>query len=336
MRYLTGWAESGHERLLVLWVPAVGEPVFLVPGINAAQAERNPAGLRDVRGWGDAEGWDSAFLALLTEAGEGAILIDEEMQAGHLLALQALAPERTFQSASALMTGLRQCKTAAELDALTRSGAVTDAVYAECLPLLREGITEREVKEAVAKAYERRGTRPEFAIIAFGENTALPHHASGDRALRRGDLVIMDIGCRVDDYFSDITRTVAFGEPEPEARKVYEIVYRAHQAAFAAGRPGVTGEAIDRAARDVIEAAGYGQFFIHRTGHGIGLSGHEPPNIVAGNTQPVEVGMCFSDEPGIYLPGRFGVRIENCVTVIADGLRSLNAAPPAELLVIEP
>src|SRR5262249_54068418 len=150
--------------------------------------------------------------------------------------------------------------------------------------------------------------------------------------LKQGDVVIIDIGCRIEDYASDITRTIAFGEPDPEAKSVYETVYAAHRAAYDLARPGVACEEVDAAARSVIDRAGYGEFFIHRTGHGIGLSTHEPPYIVEGNRQPLREGMCFSDEPGIYLPGRFGVRIENIVTVTADGVKYLNEDPPEKML----
>jgi Xaa-Pro aminopeptidase len=229
------------------------------------------------------------------------------------------------------MAQLREIKTADELSLLRCSAEVTDAVYEECLPALREGMTELEMQEVIAQAYKRRGTRPAFAIVCFGANSALPHHHTGESRLKRGDIVVLDIGCVLDGYASDITRTVAFGDPDPEAFRVYEVVYAAHRAAFEAGRPGVTCESVDRAARAVIEQAGYGENFIHRTGHGIGLSTHEPPYIVEGNTRLLEEGMCFSDEPGVYLPGRFGVRVENIVTVTADGLRYLNADPPARL-----
>ncbi|MCC6727985.1 MAG: aminopeptidase P family protein [Chthonomonadales bacterium] len=337
MRYLSGWAEPGHERLLALFVPASGEPAFVVPALNAAQAAANPAAIRDLRSWDDAAGWEGVVSALVNaRVRERAFAIDDELQSGHLLALQRLFPGARWEPGSALMARLREVKESDELAALQRSAAITDAVYEECVRLLREGMTELEMVALLADAYERRGARADFAIVGFGPNSALPHHSPGDAALADGDVAVIDIGCSVDGYASDITRTVAFGTPPPEAGEVYRVVLRAHQAAQGVARPGATCESVDRAARDVIESAGYGERFIHRTGHGIGLSGHEPPYIVAGNTQALRPGMCFSDEPGIYLPGRFGVRIENILTITPDGASSLNAAPPADLPAIRP
>ena len=337
MRYLTGWAETGHERLLVLFVPAEGDPVFLVPSLNAAQAKRNPAGLMTVLGWEDATGWTVKASDLFAEwsvSGRG-VAIDDELDAVHLLDLQKIAPDASYIAAATLMASLREIKSEDELAAMERSAKVTDEVYLEAIGELREGMTERELRDLIVAAYRKRGTRPEFAIVCFGANTAIPHHSPGDVKLEQGDLVLIDIGCKIDDYFSDITRTVAFGQPDPLAFEIYATVYAANKAALDQGRPGMTGEELDAVARGVIADAGYADYFIHRLGHGIGLSGHEHPYIVAGNTQELREGMCFSDEPGIYLPGRFGVRIENILTVTSSGLRSLNADPSAELLVVQ-
>lgn len=338
MRYLTGWAESGHERFLALLVPAEGDPTFVVPAMNAPQAKRNAAGIRDVIGWADEIGWSKPVQRLFRRwrVNRGGLFVDDELDSVHLLALQAIAPRARCSAAGPLMQALREIKTTDELQRLERSARITDCVYEETLSHLRQGMTEEDLQDVVAQAYKERGTRPAFAIVCFGPNSAVPHHHPGDARLKRGDVAILDIGCVLDDYYSDITRTLAFGKPKPKAVEVYDIVHRAYTAALRFGRPGVTGEQVDAAARQVIEDEGYGRYFIHRTGHGIGLSGHEPPNIVKGNTQPLRPGMCFSDEPGIYLPGRFGVRIENVVTVTENGLRSLNAPPPAVLTVVKP
>jgi Xaa-Pro aminopeptidase len=337
MRYLTGWAEYGHERLIALFLPADGEPAFVVPSMNASQAEENPAAIPTVFGWDDKTGWHPAAARILEGwnlAGRG-LAIDDELYSVHLLGIQDLAPGVRCTPAADLMARLREIKTADELALMRRSAEVTDSVYESSLPHIREGMTELQLQDIVTQEYARFGTKPAFALICFGPNTAIPHHHVGEARLRRGSLVVMDIGCLLQDYASDITRTFSFCSPEQEAHEVYNIVHQAHCAAFEVGRPGVTCEAIDAAARKVIEEAGYGEYFIHRTGHGIGLSTHEPPYIVEGNRQPLQVGMCFSDEPGIYLPGRFGVRIENIVTVEADGLRHLNAVPPEKLLVLD-
>jgi Xaa-Pro aminopeptidase len=338
MRYLTGWAEYGHERLIALFLPAEGEPVFVVPAMNASQARDNRAGVPNVIGWEDKTGWRPAVSNLLREwnlNGRG-LAIDDELYSVHLLGIQEIAPGTPCTAAADLMARLREVKTTDELALMRRSGEVTDLVYEYSLLSIREGMTELELQDVITQGYKRKGTKPAFALVCFGPNSAIPHHHVGGARLKQGDVVVIDIGCLLDDYASDITRTVAFGRPEDEAFKVYEIVNQAHRAAFDAGRPGVTCEAVDAAARKVITDAGYGEYFIHRTGHGIGLSTHEPPYIVEGNRQELMAGMCFSDEPGIYLPGRFGVRIENIVTVEENGLRSLNADPPERLLVVNP
>ncbi len=336
MRYLTGWAEHGHERLIAFFVPAAGEPAFIVPAMNAEQARENPAGTLEVFGWSDEEGWQGGMRSLLERSGLNGrgIAIDDEMQAVHLLEIQSLAPSAKCEAAGNLMSSLRAIKSADEIETMRHSGAITDSVYEESLTALTTGITELEFQEVIRQAYVKRGTKPEFALVCFGANSSRPHHSTGPTRLADGDVVVIDIGCKLEGYASDITRTVVFGEPEPEAKRVYDVVYRAHRAAFERIRPGVACEEVDRAARSVIEDEGYGEYFIHRTGHGIGLSTHEPPYIVAGNPQPLREGMCFSDEPGIYLPGRFGARIENIVTLTAGGAEYLNADPPNELLVI--
>ncbi|HXG23558.1 MAG TPA: Xaa-Pro peptidase family protein, partial [Chthonomonadales bacterium] len=335
MRYLIGWAEPGHERLIALFVPATGEPALVVPSINVAQARENRAGIADVRAWADAQGWQGVVAELLEAwhlEGRG-LAIDDELPSGHLLHIQRLAPNVPYVPAGELMARLRAIKSPEEIVWMEQSAAITDAVYEECLSALREGITEVELQDVIATAYARHGTKPAFAIVCFGPHSALPHHRPGSARLKPGDIVIIDIGCVWEEYFSDMTRTIAYGEPDPEARRVYEIVYAAHRAAFRAIKPGVPCEEVDAAARRVISEAGYGEYFIHRTGHGLGLSEHEAPYIVAGNRQPLHEGMCFSDEPGIYLEGRFGVRIENTVTVTAEGARYLNAKPPEKLPV---
>ncbi|MDW8207391.1 MAG: Xaa-Pro peptidase family protein [Chloroherpetonaceae bacterium] len=341
MRYLTGWAEHGHERLVGLLVPREGTPAFLVPQMNVSQAAGNLAGIHQVIGWDDGAGWHDAFQSLVDRwrtDRDGVLLIDDELHAAHLLGIQRLLPAARYRPASEMMTRLREIKSPEEIDALTRAAQQIDAIYAQALEALRAGMTERDLQEWVLEAIRQSGSRPSFTpLICFGPNGAVPHHSPGDTPLQPGDIVIIDIGCVVEGYPSDITRTVSFGAPsDPDADRIYRIVHAAHHAARATARPGVTGEEVDAAARRVIEAAGYGAHFIHRTGHGIGLSTHEPPDIVRGNTRPLQEGMCFSIEPGIYLPGRFGVRIENIVTVTADGVRSLNAEVPDTLPVVAP
>jgi Xaa-Pro dipeptidase len=339
MRYLTGYAENGHKRFLGLFVPAEGEPALIVPAMNAQQAGRNPAGIDRILGWDDTEGWHGRAGELLAEYGVGAgaaVLIDDELYSVHLIGLQSLAPGIRCVAADEVISRLRSLKTPEELAAMERAAQLIDAIYEEAVGELREGMTEVEFQDVIYAGIKRRGTTPSFTpLICFGANGSMPHHHSGQTRLQRGDVVIIDIGCYWDNYCSDITRTVSYGQPsDPDAFRIYDLVNRAHWAARQAARPGVTCEAVDHAARAVITEAGYGPQFMHRTGHGIGLSGHEPPYIRTGDTTPLQPGMCFSVEPGIYLPGRFGVRIENIVTVTTDGVRSLDADAPQQLRVV--
>ncbi len=339
MLYLTGYCEDGHKRLLGLLVPAQGEPAFVVPSMNVQQARSNPAGVSTVIGWEDAIGWHETVRSLLEgwNIGEGAnVLIDDELQSVHLIRFQELFTTFCCHAADGTLSQLRRIKTDAELAAMSAAASLIDTIFEETVPTLREGITETELQEVVLSAIKRHGSTPSFSpLVCFGVNGAMPHHHSDETKLRRGDVVIIDIGCTSDGYASDITRTVAFGEPrDPDARAVYDLVSRAHYAARAAAKPGVSCAVVDAAARDLIAGEGYGDRFLHRLGHGIGLSTHEPPYMHSGTTLPLEPGMCFSVEPGIYLLERFGVRIENIVTVTHDGIRSLNAEPARELRIV--
>lgn len=339
MRYLTGWREGGHERFVGLLVPAQGDPAFVVPSMNAPQAEQTPAGIKTVVGWDDATGWYPGVQKLLQGWGIGAdslLLIDDEMHSVHLLDLQTLYPGIKARAIGKTMSRLREIKTDAEMRSMQRAADLIDAIFEEALTTLREGMTELDLQAFFYDAYKRYGTQASFTPTAcFGANGALPHHHTGATPLKRGDVLVIDVGCLSDHYASDITRTVAFGPPsDPDAERVYEIVNAAHWAAREAAQPGVSGEAVDAAARKVIEDAGYGKQFMHRTGHGIGLSTHEPPYINVGNTEPLLPGMCFSIEPGIYLADRFGVRIENIVTMTPTGVRSLNRDAPRSLRIV--
>jgi Xaa-Pro aminopeptidase len=220
---------------------------------------------------------------------------------------------------------LRAVKDPAELERLTRAGAGADAAYEEILAVRFAGRAETEVAADLAALLRKHGhSQVDFTIVGSGPNGANPHHGAGERVIAEGDTVVLDFGGLRDGYGSDTTRTVHVGPADDEVRTVHDIVRRAQQAAFEAVRPGVTCQEIDRVARQVITEAGYGEYFVHRVGHGIGVTTHEPPYLVEGETRPLVPGMCFSIEPGIYLPGRFGVRIEDIVTVTEDGGRRLN------------
>jgi Xaa-Pro aminopeptidase len=332
LQYLTGFHVYSGERLVALLLPREGEPLFLVPEMNVAQAEGNRAGVSAVRGWSDAEGYVEPLDVVCRELGwtEGRLAADDEMRAAFLLDWQSVCPEAEFYRASRVMHLLRERKDQAELSALRRAGQVADGVIAATHAACRAGISEEEVARIVMAAMQdlEPGCAPYGCIVASGPNSALPHHENGSRALASGDVVILDYGCALEGYNSDITLTVSLGPANDELRRVHEVVWQAQQRALEAIRPGVMAEAIDAAARTVITEAAYGEFFIHRTGHGIGLQVHEPPYLVAGNTAPLEEGMTFSVEPGIYLPGRFGVRLEVIAAVGSQGVELLNLPSP--------
>jgi len=230
---------------------------------------------------------------------------------------------------------LRMIKDDAEIAALRRAGAAIDRVHARVPEFLAPGRTEAEVAADIAEAIVAEGhTEPAFIIVGSGPHGADPHHEYSDRVLQAGDIVVVDIGGPVEPgYNSDCTRTYSLGEPDPEVARRYAVLQQAQRTAVAAVRPGVTAAEVDAAARDVLAAAGLAEYFVHRTGHGIGLSVHEEPYIVAGNDLPLEPGMAFSVEPGIYFPGEWGARIEDIVVVTADGALPVNERPH-ELLVV--
>ena len=300
MKYLSGFSEEGFERLLCLIVPDDRECVFICPSLNAQQARSNPAGITDIRSWNDGEGWDKTLKELSDQLDLdiGIIGVDEGMSARFLLRMQELLPTSLFKSAEKVFSECRIQKDAGELACLQHAAEITDRCGEAAIAACKEGTTEREIAMAVNNFIAAAGSQPAFEpIVAAGSNSALPHHSPGGRKLRNGEVVTLDIGARFDGYNGDITRVVSIGRPTPEAISIYRIVYEAHQAAKTAAGPGVTAQAVDNAARKVIIDAGYGEFFIHRTGHGIGLDEHEEPSIVSGNFQKLLPGMCFSIEP---------------------------------------
>lgn len=334
MGYLADVFEDGHERLLMLAVNAKNDDVTVIAP-TLSETRLRQAGVTDVRTWKDGDDPIHIVTALVHDwaAETSSIGVDDEMPARFVLPFQQALPSARFVTAGDVMGTLRRAKDATELDAMRAVSRIADDVQAAIAAPdhLKPGAPESSIAHTIRSMFLARGGDPTFCIVAAGANSAKPHHEPGADTLKPGDVVIIDIGCVREHYNSDITRTVCVGPASDEAKRIYTIVYDAHMAARAAIRPGVPCEAIDRAARDVIERAGFGDYFIHRTGHGIGLQVHEPPNIVAGSTSPLVEGQCFSVEPGIYLPGKFGVRIENLVTVTATGHESFNADPPSQI-----
>lgn len=332
MGYLHGYHEHAGERFMALAVHADGSVRMICPALSESQARR--AGLPDVRSWKDGEDPIAHLLDLATDwdLRSGIIAVDDEMPAQMLLKMQAALPAALFRAGQPVLSTLMRKKEPTELDLMRRAGRIADDAFEAVLPQIRAGMSERQVAGLLSQAMAERGGVPTFAIVAAGAGAAEPHHLSDDTALESGDVVIMDFGCSVEGYQSDITRTICIGPAPDEAQRVYALVYAAHLSGRKAVRAGVTGDAVDAAARKVIEDAGYGPYFFHRLGHGIGMRGHEEPFIIAGNEEPLEVGNCFSVEPGIYLEGKFGVRIENIVAATQDGHESLNAEPAPRLI----
>lgn len=243
----------------------------------------------------------------------------------HVLGLQQALPESSYVSMTSALPMLRAIKDADELERLAAAGAAADACVEEIATATFAGRRESEIGADLAELLRKHGhSQVDFTVVGSGSNGANPHHELSERVIEPGDMVVLDFGGLKDGYGSDTTRTMHVGDPTDEERKVFEIVRQAQQAGFEAVRPGVACQEVDRAARKVIADAGCGEYSIHRTGHGIGLTTHEPPYMIEGETHPLQPGMCFSIEPGIYLPDRFGVRIEDIVTVTEDGGQRLN------------
>jgi Xaa-Pro aminopeptidase len=322
--YLTGYSPPAvTERLTLLVVAAGRDPALVLPGFE--RGDLAGAGVEFLE-WSDGE--DPYALAAGLLAPGGRYSISDACWALHLLALQEAFPGGSFASMTAALPLLRAVKDADELARMAAAGAAADATFADIVGVPFAGRRELDVADDLARLLLEHGhSSVEFTIVGSGPNGANPHHAAGPRVIAEGDAVVLDFGGVLDGYGSDTTRTVHVGEPSAEHLRVHEVVRAAQQAGFEAVRPGAACQDVDRAARAVIAEAGYGERFTHRTGHGIGVTVHEPPYIVEGETQPLQPGMCFSIEPGIYVPGEFGVRIEDIVAVTEDGGRRLNDSP---------
>ncbi|BEL04879.1 aminopeptidase P family protein [Actinoplanes sichuanensis] len=325
LTYFTGYRPTAiTERITMLVLDADHDPHLIVPILERPDAERAAgAGAVTITDWADGTDPFASAARLLDPKGRYAV--SDNAWALHLLGLQEALPGSAYTSMTGSLPMLRAVKDDDEVARLAAAGAAADAAYEQIVGVRFAGRTEHEIGTNLAVLLREHGhSQVDFTVVGSGPNGANPHHEMGERVIAEGDMVVLDFGGLKDGYGSDTTRTVHVGEPTVQEREVFEIVREAQQAAFEAVRPGVACEQIDRVARDVITRAGYGEFFIHRTGHGIGLTTHEPPYLVAGERRPLVPGMCFSIEPGIYLPGRFGVRIEDIVTVTADGGRRLN------------
>ncbi|MEV0800039.1 Xaa-Pro peptidase family protein [Kribbella sp. NPDC050281] len=330
LRYLLGQPGGSFERLTTLVIPADGAPALVVPKLEAPGYDGLPLEELGVEVVTWVDGDDAYGLAADRLRGSDRVAVSDFTPALHVLALRDALPKAEQTLAGPIVRELRMRKDAAEVEALRKAGAAIDRVHARVGEWLRPGRTEAEVGADIADAIVEEGhVMADFVIVASGPNGASPHHALSDRVIEAGDIVVVDIGGPVaEGYNSDSTRTYAVGTPrDADVAATYAVLRDAQQAAVDAVRPGVSAESIDAAAREVIAAAGFGDFFIHRTGHGIGLDVHEEPYIVGGNGLLLEPGMAFSVEPGIYQPGRWGARIEDIVVVTEDGVEPMNQRP---------
>ncbi|MDJ0630862.1 MAG: Xaa-Pro peptidase family protein [Rhodobacter sp.] len=329
LRWLTGLDPHGDERPVLLAVTA-DHAGLLIPGLNADDARRGTD--LAMYTYADDEGPDAELRRLLADCDalrpELSVAIDETIRADHaLLALDALqSPRRRFTGDT--VGALRAVKEPAEIAALKACSQLNDRALLAGLEALKPGVRERDVRQAIIEAHQAGGAVPAFCIVAFGPNTALPHHHTSDAELQDDMPVLIDTGCVLDGYLSDITRCKWIGDtPDPDYLTITSVLEQANAAAQAAARTGVTAASVDLAARDVVEAAGYGPRFLHRTGHGVGIDVHEPPYVTRTSPTVLESGHVFSIEPGIYLEGRFGVRLENVVVLKDSGAEPLSDLP---------
>ncbi|MEG6616233.1 Xaa-Pro peptidase family protein [Peptococcaceae bacterium 1198_IL3148] len=319
--YFTGtWLES-NERLQAIVIPQQGTPTLLAHEMFKEQVAA--AGV-DMLFWSDGQVAVELLNQYLPSA--GTVAIDNSWPSGNLIQLMQINTHLNFVDSKDILGALRLHKDQVEVARLKESGKTADRVMESLAKFIKPGLTERQVADEIRSQFKQLGvSKLSFdVIVSTGDNCAIPHHVPDGTVLQAGQTVLIDMGGIKDYYCSDITRTFALGQPSLEIRTVYEIVKTAQQQAFLAIKPGVTMEHVDAVARNIITEAGYGQYFTHRTGHGVGIEIHEEPYLAAGNFQRLAEGMVVSVEPGIYLPGKFGVRIEDTVVVTATGAERLN------------
>lgn len=330
LAYFSGLNFHLMERPVVLFLVAGKDPLIVLPTLEQAKLDGLGFKLEAISYPDDPARWQEAFdTACSTLALQGLTLGFEPgqfrlLEYGYLTEASATA---SFKSADKAIAHCRSIKNQEEINRMRKAVSIAQESLKAILPQIKAGLSEKEVAAELCIELYRHGSEhplPFSPIVSTGPNGANPHAKPSARRLQGGDLLIIDWGASWQGYCSDLTRTFAIGEVEPEARRIHELVCKANNAGRRAAQPGTVCSSVDHAARSIIEAAGYGNFFHHRTGHGIGMEGHEEPYIHAGNADPLKPGMCFTIEPGIYLPGKYGVRIEDDVLISEDGCRSLS------------
>lgn len=335
MFYYTGTRRQQGDRLFAWVLPAAGEPAWIVPEADHDSARAAIRMGTDIRAWPEADGPYRKLAQMLKDrgAGSGPIGIEERVRFALFDGLRKELLSAEFTSGDPVTVGCRVIKSPAEIALLQRANDITIAAYQAAFGTLREGMNQRELSANISAAYAALGAQGD-AMIIFGKYTAFPHGSIAPQTLHEGDMVLVDDGCSVEGYQSDITRTTVFGKPTARQREIWNLERKAQDAALAAARPGATCESVDAAARKVITDYGFGPGYQvpglpHRTGHGIGLEGHEWTYLVKGNKTRLDPGMCFSNEPTIAIYGEFGVRLEDCMYITPEGARMFTRQSPA-------
>ncbi|HEY9553230.1 M24 family metallopeptidase [Allosphingosinicella sp.] len=325
LRYFAGVPWGASERLVAMLLPLVGDPIVICPRFELGTLEADLAVEADVRLWEEDESPSMLLAGALRERRVATLAVDPAMAFLFVDRLRKAAPSVELIDGSSVIDGCRMLKSPAELALMAQAKAMTLEVQRRAARILDEGIAASEVRRFIDEAHRALGASgSSFCIVQFGRSTAFPHGLPGESYLHEGDMVLIDTGCTVDGYNSDITRSYVFGEASDEQRSIWALEQEAQEAAFDAARPGVACEEVDAAARAVLERAGLGPDYRlpglpHRTGHGIGLSIHEPSYLVRGDKTPLAPGMCFSNEPMIVMPDRFGIRLEDHFHVTEEG-----------------
>jgi Xaa-Pro dipeptidase len=336
MHYFVGVAWGLSERPFIAVLPSRGELAFVCPAFEEARARELIRFTQDVRVWQEDESPYRVLAGVLRDRsiGAGRVGIEEQLRFFVLDGLRTEAPALEYGRGDDVTTGCRMLKSPSELALLQRANDVTTAAFRAVLPTMEQGMTQRELERRMIAALQRAGGENPWALVGFGEFSAFPHGSVQPQQLRRGDIVLIDAGCAVEHYQADVTRTTVFGRPTRRQAEVWALERRAQDAAFRAAQVGATCGSVDAAARTVITNAGFGPDYKvpgtpHRTGHGIGLDVHEAPNFVRGSNVRLAPGMCFSDEPTIVIYGEFGIRLEDCLHITADGPRFFTDQSPA-------
>ncbi len=334
--YFTGIRWGRSERFTGAVIPASGKIGVFTPFFEEPSVRETLAVPADLRTWNEHDDPMRLVGDWLKERrlGQGTIGVEETVRYFHIDGLQAALPQARIRSAAPVVRALRMVKSPAEIALMQLAADITIAAYRHAASRIQAGMTPAEIGAIMNQATTALGGRPEFALVLLGEASAYPHGTGKPQAVKEGEVVLMDCGCSVHGYQSDISRSFVFGDPTQRQREVWNHMRRGQQIAFEAARLGVPAGSVDDAVRSFYTKLGYGPDYklpglSHRTGHGIGLDGHEPVNLVRGEKTRLRPGMCFSDEPGIYIPGEFGIRLEDCFYMTASGPRWFSTPPPS-------